>query len=338
MESNNLLQKKGNVFKRLFKPEFQALLALLVLWLFFSALAGNKGFFTLRGFKSILDVAADAGIISVVATLLLISGEFDLSVGSMVAFSGISLALLISEWKVDLWLSIIIVLCLALAYGFLQGFVVVKTKLPSLIVTLGGLFFLKGLAIGLSYTLAGKTMLGGLRKLVENSWLSKIFAGELFGWLNVTVIWWLIIAIIVGFIFHFTIYGNWILSIGGSKEASAALGVPVNRVRIILFMATSASAALLACMQVLALGSADVARGNLKELEVIITAVIGGTLISGGYGSPIGTFFGCLTIAVLKNGILFTGIQTSWYQAVLGLILIIAVSINRVGQKYAGGS
>ena len=333
------MEERGrNIFKKfLSRSEFGSLLALTIIWLFFIIFGINSGFNSLRGFNSIINIAANVGVIAVVATLLLISGEFDLSLGSMVAFSGMVLAFCISEWKISLWASLIITFTIAATYGFIQGFIVVKTKIPSLIVTLGGLFFLRGLTIGSSITITGRSTIGGLKTLVGNNWLNKLFVGELFGWIDIIVIWWLVLTIIAGYILHISTYGNWILSIGGSKEASAALGVPVNRVKIILFMATSVSAALLACMQVLDLGSVDCLRGQLKELEVIITAVIGGTLISGGYGSPIGTFFGCLTIGVLKQGIFFLGIQSDWYQAILGLILLIAVAINRVGQRYAKG-
>jgi len=325
---------RSNFFLRLVKrSEFGSVIALAVLWILFSIIGGGRGFNSLIIFKSILDISVSTGIIGVIATLLLISGEFDLSVGSMIGATGFLLALSIVEWGLPLWLALIVIFSFAILYGFLQGLIVVKGRLPSIIVTLGGLFFLRGLTFGISITVANKSIIGAIDSNLQNNWLYYIFAGKFFRVFNVSIIWWIVTAAIAYYILKKTRFGNWIFATGGNEPAARALGVPTDRVKIILFVATSASVALLAALQVLEQGSADTLRGRLKEFEVVITMVIGGTLISGGYGSPIGTFFGALTIGLLRQGIYMIGIPEEWYQAVLGIVLIIAVLINRTGQR-----
>ncbi|MCL4377053.1 MAG: ABC transporter permease [Actinobacteria bacterium] len=330
----NNLKYKNSFFKSLLKrPEFGALIGIVVLWIFFSITAGKNGFNSIIIFKSILDISVSIGIIGMAATLLLIAGEFDLSVGSMVGASGMLLALCIVVWGIPLWLSIIITFCFAILYGFIQGYIVVKTKIPSLIVTLGSLFFLRGITFGVAESITKRALIGGVNTNLQNNWLFKVFAGKVFGIFNTSIIWWIVVAAIAYFVLKRTRFGNWIFATGGNEDAAKALGVPTNRVKIILFMATAASVALLSVTQVLSLGSADTLRGALKEMEIIITVVIGGTLITGGYGSPVGTFLGCLTLGLLRQGIYMLNISAEWYQAVLGVVLIIAVLINRTGQR-----
>ena len=315
------------------RPEFGALMGLIVLWSFFSIAAGHNGFNSLIIFKSILDLSVSIGIIGMAATLLIISGEIDLSVGSMVGASGMLLALCIVEWGMPLWLAVIISFTFAISYGLLQGYIVVKTKIPSMIVTLGGLFFLRGITYGVTQSITKRAIIGGVRENLENNWLFKALAGKIFNVFSASILWWIAIAFIAYYVLKRTRFGNWIKATGGSESAAKCLGVPVNKVKIILFMATAASVAILSMTQVLSLGSADTLRGQLREMEVIITIVIGGALITGGYGSPIGTFFGCLTLGLLRQGIYMLGVSSEWYQAILGIVLIIAILINRTGQR-----
>ena len=330
----NYLKHQNGFLKNLVKrPEFGAFIGLIVLWIFFSIAADHNGFNSIIIFKSILDLSVAIGIIGMSATLLIISGEIDLSVGSMVGASGMLLALCIVEWGMPLWLAIIISFSFAIFYGFIQGYIVVKTRIPSMIVTLGSLFFLRGITYGVTQTITKRAIIGGVRENLENNWLFKVLAGKIFNIFSASIIWWVIVAIIALFVLKRTRFGNWIKATGGNVEAAKSLGVPVNRVKIILFMATAASVALLSITQVLTLGSADTLRGSLKEMEVIITIVIGGALITGGYGSPLGTFFGCLTLGLLRQGIYMLGISSEWYQAILGIVLIIAILINRTGQR-----
>jgi simple sugar transport system permease protein len=132
-----------------------------------------------------------------------------------------------------------------------------------------------------------------------------------------------------------TTFGNWIFGTGGNPVAARNVGVPVNRVKILLFMATAASATLLAAITVLDAGSADVLRGELREFQAIIAAVIGGVLLTGGYGSVIGPMFGALIFGMVSQGIFFTGVNTDWFQVFLGAMLLIAVLVNNFIRKKA---
>ena len=319
------VRRVGLVRLLLSRPELGAVAGAIVVWLIFAFLAGDRGFLTMRGTATYLEVAAQVGIIGSAVALLMIAGEFDLSVGSMVGAAGMLVAIGIGEWGLPVWLAVLLAFAFALAVGGLNGWLVVRTRLPSFIVTLGTLFILRGLTIGVTRATTSTTQvrLGD----ISNDPIAAIFTTDI-GPISISVIWWLLLAGIATFVLMRTSFGNWIFGVGGSAVAARNVGVPVARVKIILFMATAASAALLAVIQVLGVGSGDVLRGEQKEFEAIITAVIGGTLLSGGYGSAIGTVFGALTLGITKQGIFFAGIPGDWYQAFLGILLLGAVIVN----------
>jgi simple sugar transport system permease protein len=245
----------------------------------------------------------------------------------MVGAAGMVIAIGIGEFGLPVWLSVLLAFAFALVIGFLNGYLVIRTRLPSFIVTLGTLFILRGLTIGVTRILTGRTQVGGFGPAVEADPISVIFTANL-GPFPVSVLWWIGLAVVATYILLRTPFGNWIFGSGGNAVAARNVGVPVARVKVILFMATAASAALLATIQVLGVSSGDVLRGEQKEFEAIITAVIGGTLLSGGYGSAIGTVFGALTLGMTKNGLQFAGIGGDWYLAFLGALLLLAVIVN----------
>jgi simple sugar transport system permease protein len=309
------------------RPELGAVVGAILVWIIFAILAGDNGFLTLNGTATYLEVAAQVGIVGSAVALLMIAGEFDLAVGSMVGATGMIVAIGIGEFGWPVWLAIAAAFAFALVVGFLNGYIVVRTRLPSFIVTLGTLFILRGVTIGVTRVITGRTQVGGLREATAGDPLTVIFTTE-FGPFSVSILWWIGLALVATFLLQRTSFGNWIFGSGGSAIAARNVGVPVERVKILLFMGTAASAALLAVIQVLSVGSGDVLRGEQKEFEAIITAVIGGTLLTGGYGSAIGTVFGALTLGITKQGINFAGIGSDWYQAFLGVLLLSAVLVN----------
>ena len=309
------------------RPEIGAVIGAILVWIIFAVWAGDNGFLTLAGTASYLQVAAQVGIVGSAVALLMISGEFDLSVGSMVGAAGMVVAIGIGQFGLPVWLAIVIAFAFALGIGFLNGYLVVRTRLPSFIVTLGTLFILRGLTIGTTRATTGRTQVGGLKAAVEADPIATIFTAEIAGF-SVSILWWIGLALVATFVLLRMPFGNWIFGSGGSAIAARNVGVPVSRVKVLLFMATAASAALLAVIQVLSVGSGDVLRGEQKEFEAIITAVIGGTLLTGGYGSAIGTVFGALTLGMTKTGLQFAGIGGDWYLAFLGVLLLLAVVVN----------
>ena len=322
----------GALRRLLTRPELAAVAGSILVFAFFAVVAGDYGFLTTAGAASYLEVAAQLGIVAVPVALLMIAGEFDLSVGSMVGAAGMIIAISVSEYGLPLLVGVLLAFAVALVVGFLNGYLVIKTGLPSFIVTLGMLFALRGLTIGFARLLTGRTQIG----LGDpgSGVMQTFFAGSI-GDFSVSIIWWILLAVLGTYVLQRTVFGNWIFGAGGDANAARNVGVPVSRVKITLFMCTAASAALLATIQVLDAGSADVLRGTLLELQAIAAAVIGGVLLTGGYGSVIGALFGALIFGMVQQGIFFTGVSTDWFQVFVGVMLLIAVMFNNVIRRRA---
>jgi len=314
--------------KLMARPELGAVAGTILVFIFFGVVAGGSGLFSAPGIINFLEVSAQLGIIAVAASMLMIGGEFDLSIGSMIGAFAI-----------------------ACAIGYVNGLIVIKSGLPSFIVTLAGLFILRGLTIGFTRWITGRTQVSGLKALAEQDWLAPLFAGEVGGtlmvWLanvgligtradgapaisgiSMSIVWWVVLTAVATYILLRTRVGNWIFACGGDPNAARNVGVPVAAVKIGLFMFTACAATLFACVQVLDAGSADTTRGLLKEFEAIIAAVIGGCLLTGGYGSAIGASFGALIFGTVQMGIFYTGVNTDWFKVFLGVMMLIAVLFN----------
>ncbi|MGH6942678.1 MAG: ABC transporter permease [Geminicoccaceae bacterium] len=337
--------------RTLSRPELGAVAGTILVFIFFAFAAGGSGMFTALGIVNFLEVSAQLGIIAVAACLLMIGGEFDLSIGSMIGAAGIIIAIPAVQWGWPIWLCILLAFAVACLVGYVNGTIVIRTGLPSFIVTLAALFILRGLTIGCTRWITGRTQVSGLGPLAEKDWLAPLFYGDVghgvFRWLAdagiilarpdgeplvhglpVSVVWWLVLTVVCAWILLRTRVGNWIFASGGDPVAARNVGVPVARVKKGLFMFTACAATLYACVQVLDAGSADVLRGLGKEFEAIIAAVIGGSLLTGGYGSVIGASFGALIFGTVRQGIFFTGVNTDWFQVFLGCMLLIAVIFN----------
>jgi simple sugar transport system permease protein len=328
------VRRVGSFRKWLNRPELAAVAGAILVFAFFAITAGDSGFLTFGGTMSYLEVAAQLGIVAVPVALLMIAGEFDLSVGSMIGAAGMVVAIATAEYGWPLWAAVLLAFGLAALIGLFNGYVVIKTGLPSFIVTLGLLFALRGLTIGFARLITGRTQVGGLDEATEGGFLTSLFAGTI-GGVPVSILWWIVLAALATWILLRTAFGNWIFGAGGDATAARNAGVPVNRVKILLFMSTALSAALLAIIQVMDAGSADVLRGELYELQAIAAAVIGGTLLTGGYGSAIGALFGALIFGMVQQGIFFTGVNTDWFQVFVGAMLLGAVLFNNFIRRRA---
>jgi simple sugar transport system permease protein len=202
---------------------------------------------------------------------------------------------------------------------------------------LAGLFILRGVTIGLTRLITGRTQVF-ISDAAKADPFTTIMTTEVTiadADFRTSIVFWVLAAAIAAWVLGRTRFGNWIFGVGGSATAARNIGVPVARVKIILFMATAASAALLATVQVLTFGGADALRGEGKELEAITTAVIGGTFLTGGYGSVVGTAIGALALGMAQLGIFFAGIPSDWYQATIGILLLISVLINDIVRRRA---
>jgi simple sugar transport system permease protein len=323
-----------NFRKLLVRPELGACFAAIVVFIIFAIAAGNQGFLSAQGTINYLEVGAQLGILASAVALLMIAGEFDLSVGSMIGAAGMVIAVLTTQFGWPLWLAIVVAFLFALLVGYVNGWLVVKTRLPSFIITLASLYLLRGLTVGVTLLLTKFTRVSGLRAHAEGDWLAVFLTGRPLG-LPISIWWWAALTLGLAWLLLKTPYGNWIFAAGGDSNAARNVGVPVARVKISLFMMTAASAALLASLQVLNTGSADVLRGEQKELEAVAAAVIGGTLLTGGYGSVFGAAVGALILGMVQQGIFYTGISTDWFKAVVGAMLLGAVLVNNYLRQQA---
>ena len=346
------MTKSSWISRLLRKPEFASVAGAIFVFAVFGVFAHDSGMFAADGIINWSQVSAYLGILAVGACLLMIAGEFDLSLGSMIGFAGMLMAIPAVYYGVPLWASILLAFAGSMALGALNGWIVVRTKLPSFIVTLAFLFILRGLTLMLSVGIANRTVVSGVGDLVEKDWLAQtLFAGTTFKWLmsflssvhivgilpNGTpmvtgipkvIIWWIVLAVAGAWVLGKTHFGNWIFSVGGDANAARNMGVPVKFVKISLFVLTSFCGCLFAVLQVCDIGSASADRGLQKEFEAIIAAVIGGCLLTGGYGSVIGACFGALIFGVVQMGITYTGAPPEMFRVFLGAMLLMAVLFN----------
>ena len=354
--SNDERLKEISVIRKIMiRPELGAIAGTILVFMFFLSVARDSGMFAPEGVMNWSVVSAQFAIIAVGACLLMIAGEFDLSVGSMIGFSGIIVAITSVSWDWPVWLSIVTAFMLAMSIGALNGYLVIKTGLPSFIVTLAFLYILRGLTIFASIATSGKTIIGGVREAAEGDWLAPLFGGKVFtglfqqladwGFIDkfkvgelagkpvidgipMLIVWALFLIIFAHILLTKTKFGNWIFASGGNPQAAKYVGVPVDGVKILMFMFTAFCATVFAVCQVMEFGSAAADRGLLKEFEAIISVVIGGALLTGGYGSVVGAALGALIFGVVQQGLFFWGVESSLFRVFLGVILLFAVILN----------
>lgn len=367
LSGDERVRNVGSVRKLLARPEFGAIAGTLLVVAIFVLAAGDSGMFSAEGTVNWGTVAGFLGIIAVGAALLMIAGEFDLSVGSMIGFAGMMVAIPILEWGWAPSAAVVFAFACALALGWLNGWLVIKTGLPSFIVTLAFFFILRGLSLAVAVLLTGKTILSSSGDIVlqeamlADPVVSALFHGHVLtglfdslaaaGWMAArddgtalaigvpkVVVWWFLLTAAGAFVLARTRSGNWIFAVGGDANAAKNVGIPVARVKIGLFMCTAFCATLFAVLQVADAGSAAADRGLQKEFEAIIAAVIGGCLLTGGYGSVIGAAFGALIFGMVQIGIGYTSIDNNWYRVFLGVMLLAAVLFNNyIRRRFAMG-
>jgi simple sugar transport system permease protein len=262
----------------------------------------------------------------------MIGGEFDLSIGSIIGVAGMAILLLTRHYGWSLWPALAATLLLCAAIGIGNGLLVVRTGLPSFIVTLGTLFVLRGISIAVPRMLTRRTQLGGLDEVAGYDAARALFASYA-GPFSMTIAWWLGLAGLATWVLLRTRWGNWIFGAGGGADAARRMGVPVARVKVGLFVATALAAFLVASMQAVRYNGADALRGEQQEFRAIIAAVIGGTLLTGGYGSAIGAVLGALIFAMVQQGIVITGADADWFQVFLGVMLVLAVLVNNAVRR-----
>lgn len=312
------------------RPEAGALIGTVGVYIFFT-LSGGSTFISAGGTASWLNVAAELGIIALPVGLLMIAGELDLSVGAVLGVSSMTFAVVSGHYNAPLILGIIAALAVGVLVGYVNGVIVTRTNVPSFVVTLATSFAVAGLTLGLTRLITGTTSVP-----VTPDPLTKNLFGTLLGEkFEVAIFWWIAAVLVIGWFLHLSRYGNWIFAIGGDKESARATGIPVQRVKISLFMASGFCAALVGVMQASLYNAAQVSTGASFVFNSIIAVVIGGVLLTGGYGSVIGVVFGTLTFAIVNQGIYYTSWNADWASLILGVLLLAAVLMNNTFRKLA---
>ncbi|MCX4406938.1 MULTISPECIES: ABC transporter permease [unclassified Streptomyces] len=312
------------------RPEFGALIGAVVVYVFFLVTTSGSGFTSVDGTASWLDTAAELGVVATPVALLLIAGEFDLSIGSVVGATSAIVAIASGTYTMPQWASIPLAIGFGLLVGLVNGLVATRTKLPSFIVTLGSSLVVGGGALGLSRALSGSTAV----TLTPEPSVQAVF-GSKAGQFQVSIAWWLAIAVVAWWVLTRTRTGSWIYATGGAPDVARDAGVPTARVKVGLFMATSVGAALVGVLQTIAYSGGDVTRGSSFIFDGVIAAVIGGVLLQGGYGSTLGVLLGTATYGIVSLGIFYTGWNTDYAQLFLGALLLVAVMANNYFRKLA---
>lgn len=326
--------------RALLSPEFGASAGAVLLWIIFAIAAGDRGFLSVRGTASYLEVAAELGILAIAVSLLMIGDEFDLSIGSVIGASGMIVSVLSVTFGWNIWAAILVSMIVAILIGLANGFIVRWSRLPSFIVTLAMLFIVRGCTIAITRMVTDRTQIGGVQDTDGFALAKRVFGSDisLFGGsFAISIAWWILLTILATWMLLRTRFGNWIFGTGGNELAAHNSGVPVNRVKITLFVQTALAAWLIGVIQVVSTTGADVLRGDGRELYAIMVVVIGGTLMTGGYGSAIGASIGALIFGMVQSGMVFAGIDADWFQVFMGGMVLFAVLLNQVVRMRAMG-
>ncbi|HKE18205.1 MAG TPA: ABC transporter permease [Kofleriaceae bacterium] len=318
------------------RPELGAVVGAVAVFGFFAAY--TDAFATALGFANVLDVAAPLGIMAVVVALLMIGGEFDLSCGVMTGSAGLMVAMLSTKLGWNVWLAVGAALSAGALVGLLNGCLVIWTRLPSFIVTLATFLILQGMNLGVTKLVTGTVQVRGVASAPGYQSAYALFAqtAEIGGAsFRITILWWVAIALLATWVLLRTRSGNWIFAVGGSAAAARSVGVPTARTKVGLFMAVSIAASLVGIMIVLRLRSVQANQGIGQEFQYIIAAVIGGCLLTGGYGSAIGAAIGALIFGMARQGIVFAGWDSDWFQLFLGVLLLSATLLNHYVRRRA---
>ena len=312
------------------RPEAGALIGTIGVYVFFLVF-GSSQFTSPGGIASWLNVAAELGIIALPVGLLMIAGELDLSVGSVLAAGSMTLAIVSGHWNAPLFVGIAAALLVGLLTGLANGLLVTRTKVPSFVVTLATNFALAGLTLGLSQVITGSSSVAVNPDPTTKSLFGTLIGGK---FENATF-WWLAAIVVTAWILHVSRYGNWIFAVGGDQESARATGIPVHRVKIALYIASGFCAALVGVIQTVLYNAAQTANGQSMVFDSIIAVVVGGVLLTGGYGSVIGVVFGTLTFAIVNQGIYYTSFNSNWASLILGVLLLAAVLMNNTFRNLA---
>lgn len=315
----------GLLRRLLRRPELGAVGGAVVVFIFFAIEAPAFG--THDGIANFLDPASTLGLMAVPVALLMIGGEFDLSAGVMTGAAGTVTALLAVKMGWNVWPAMLVSLLFSICVGLFNGLVVVSTRLPSFIVTLGTFFILQGADLTVTKIATNQVLISGVETTSGFAGASKVLA-SMVGGFQVSILYWIAVTVLFTWILMRSRFGNWTFAVGGATTAARNVGVPAAATKVALFVIVSSMACIVGNMVTLRFHSATVTSGVGLEFQYIVAAVIGGTLLTGGYGSVIGASMGALIFGMVTQGIVLSRWDSNLFLLFLGLMLLLAALIN----------
>ena len=320
------------------RPELASALGALVIFIFFMIVA--PAFRSLDAFATTLYASSTLGIVALAAGLLMIGDEFDLSSGVAVTTTALAATMLNYNLGLNSWVGAFLSLIVALGIGALNGYLVTRTGIASFLITLAAFLMLQGLNLAVTKLITGQVATPRISDMQGFDSAEMVFAGAvtIFGVnVRVTVFWWIFFVILASILLFKTKFGNWIFAVGGNQESARAVGVPVRRVKITLFMFVGFAAWFVGMHTLFAFDSIQAGNGVGNEFLYIIAAVIGGCALTGGRGTAIGTAIGALIFGMTNQGIVYAGWNPDWFKFFLGAMLLFAVLVNSSFGKITTG-
>ncbi|GAA1472533.1 ABC transporter permease [Corynebacterium felinum] len=311
------------------RPELTSVVGALVIFTLFMVVA--PPFRTLDAFATVLYASSTLGIVAVAVGLLMIGDEFDLSSGVAVTTAALGATMLNYNLGLNSWVGAFMALIISLAIGALNGYLVTRTGIASFLITLAAFLMLQGLNLAITKLVTGQVATPSIADMEGFESARKVFAGSVsIGGISVrvTVFWWIFFVALASYMLFKTRFGNWIFAVGGDQAAARAVGVPVRRVKIILFMFVGFAAWFVGMHTLFAFDSIQAGQGIGNEFLYIIAAVIGGCALTGGRGTAVGTAIGALIFGMTNQGIVYAGWNPDWFKFFLGAMLLFAVLTN----------
>jgi simple sugar transport system permease protein len=330
------VKERNRLQRLLIRPEMGALIGAIAILIFFMIVA--VPFRSPEALATVLYSSSTIGIMACAVALLMIGGEFDLSSGVAVTTSSLAASMLAYNFHLNLWTGAVLSLILALAIGFFNGYLVMKTKIPSFLITLGTLLMLTGINLAVTKLVSGQVATPSVSDMQGWDSARAVFASTLtvFGVsVRITVLWWLLFTAVATYVLFKTRVGNWIFAVGGDQESARAVGVPVTKVKIGLFMFVGFSAWFVGMHLLFSFNTVQSGQGVGNEFIYIIAAVIGGCLLTGGYGTAIGAAIGAFIFGMVQQGIVYAGWNPDWFKFFMGVMLLFAVIANNAFRNYA---
>lgn len=316
------------------RPEIGAAAAAALIFILFATT--TSAFIKPGGASTWIFTSSTIGIMAVAVAMLMIGGEFDLSAGAMIGTTGLTTGIMMTEYEMNVWLSVLVALVIAVVIGALNGILVMRTGLPSFIVTLGTFFVLQGVNLAVTKILIDKVSVSGLQRAEGYDQAKRFFGSsaqiDLGGDLPLTIyaatFWWVGVTAVATWVLLRTRAGNWIFAVGGAKISARQVGVPVFQTKVGLFITTSVAGWLVGMLALFKTTTVQSTTGVGQEFIFIICAVVGGCLLTGGYGSAVGAALGALIYGMVQQGIVYEGWDNDWLFAILGVMLLGAVLVN----------